>query len=89
MAATDGYVEQGMASIGERLTPLEQLRPDCPAPLRELVARATARTAEDRLPDIAAFRALLDTAYPRQTDDVGHWRTWLQDLYRRDTFVTR
>jgi phosphate/phosphite/phosphonate ABC transporter binding protein len=81
--------EGGTTQIGARLRPLAEARPDCPRGLVELVEKATARTASDRLPDAVTFRRLLDEAVPRQADDAEHWRAWLQALYRREAFVTR
>ena len=89
----DADVEQsgnaGVSVIGARLSPLSETRPGCPRELVELVERATARDATSRLTDAATFRQLLDAAVPRQADDADFWRAWLQDLYKRDEFVTR
>ncbi|HEX5061127.1 MAG TPA: phosphate/phosphite/phosphonate ABC transporter substrate-binding protein, partial [Kofleriaceae bacterium] len=63
--------------------------PDCPPGLVGLVEHATARNAADRVPDAATFRRMLDQVVPRQADDAEHWRSFLQPLYRRETFVTR
>ncbi|HSD90376.1 MAG TPA: serine/threonine-protein kinase [Kofleriaceae bacterium] len=87
--AADPDIERGGAKIGARLMPLGDIRPDVPAPIVDLVARATARDPADRLADAATFRKLLDEAVPRQADDAEHWRGWLQGLYRREAFVTR
>ena len=87
--AADADVERGLSQIGARLRPLAEVRPDCPGKLVELVERATARKAADRLPDAATFRQLLDEAVPRQADDVEHWRQWPQPLYRKDSFTQR
>jgi eukaryotic-like serine/threonine-protein kinase len=85
----DPDIERGSAKIGEKLRPLPELRPACPQPLVDIVERATARHAADRIPDAATFRRLLDEAVPRQADDTDHWRTWLQGLYRREAWSTR
>jgi phosphate/phosphite/phosphonate ABC transporter binding protein len=79
----------GFTTIGGRLRPLSEARPDCPRPLVEVVEQATAREAAARLPDAASFRQLLDVAVPRQADDADVWRSWLQDLYRDEVFVAR
>jgi phosphate/phosphite/phosphonate ABC transporter binding protein len=89
LLAADPDVERGGSKIGERLRPIAELRPDCPQPLADIIAEATARKPGDRLPTASAFRKLLDKAVPRQADDVDHWRTWLQGLYRREAFVAR
>jgi eukaryotic-like serine/threonine-protein kinase len=89
LLASDADLERGGMQIGERLKPLDELRKDCPPALLDLVARATARDAADRLPDVAAFRKLLDEALPRQADDADQWRDWLQSMYRREPFVVR
>ncbi|MBA3458306.1 MAG: phosphate/phosphite/phosphonate ABC transporter substrate-binding protein [Deltaproteobacteria bacterium] len=89
----DADVEQsgnaGVSMIGARLKPLAETRPECPRLLVELVERATARDPAARLTDAATFRQLLDAAVPRQADDADFWRSWLQELYTRDPFVTR
>jgi serine/threonine-protein kinase len=87
--AGDPDAERGSTQIAPRLPPLAELRPDVPPALAELVARATARSAADRIPDAATFRQWLDDAVPREADDVEHWRGFLQTLYRRDAFVAR
>jgi serine/threonine-protein kinase len=87
--AADPDVERGGTQIGERLKSIEAIRGDIPPELVEIVSRATARNAADRLPDASSFRKLLDEAVPRQADDAEHWRTWLQNLYRRESFVQR
>lgn len=87
--AADAEAERGTTTIGARLRPLGEVRPDCPRGLVELVERATARTAADRIADAATFRRMLDEAVPREADDAEHWRAWLQPLYRRDEFVAR
>src|SRR5262245_5724279 len=58
--------ELSQPTIGARLSPLAECRADCPRPAAELVARATAREAADRVGDAAEFRKLLDEAVPRQ-----------------------
>jgi serine/threonine-protein kinase len=85
----DADAERGSTQIGERLAPLPALRADCPPALVELVERATARDPAERLTDAATFRELLDKAVPRQADDAEQWRSFLQPLYRRESFVTR
>ncbi len=85
----DPDAERGGTTIGERLEPIAARRPDCPPGLVELVERATARSAAERLTNAAAFRELLDKAVPRQADDAEHWRNFVQQLYRREAFVTR
>jgi serine/threonine-protein kinase len=87
--AGDPDVERGGTKIGARLAPLAAIRPDLPPALIELVERATARKPDDRIPDAATFRKLIDAAVPRQADDAEHWRDWLQTLYRREAFATR
>jgi len=79
----------GFTTIGGRLRPLAEARPDCPSPLIELVEQATSREAAERLPDASSFRLLLDAAVPRQADDADVWRSWLQELYRDEVFVAR
>src|SRR5262245_28195587 len=54
--SADQDVERGGTTIGARLRPLVEVRPDTPPALIDLVERATARTAGDRLPTAAAFR---------------------------------
>src|SRR5262245_48806931 len=85
----DADVERGLSTIGARLRPLLELRPDCPPALLSIVEQATARKSADRMPDAATFRRLLDEAVPKQADDADHWRDWLQGLYRREGFITR
>lgn len=87
--AADPDAERGSVQIGARLRPLADIRPDCPPGLVTLVERATARTADVRLPDATSFRQLLDEAVPREADDAEAWRGFLQSLYRRDAFVQR
>jgi phosphate/phosphite/phosphonate ABC transporter binding protein len=87
--AADPDIERGGSKIGARLTPLTQIRPDTPAALVDIVNRATARKAPERLPDAATFRKLLDEAVPKQADESDYWRDWLQGLYRREPFVAR
>jgi serine/threonine-protein kinase len=87
--AADPDVERGITTIGARLRPLRELRPDCPASLVSIVEQATARDPDQRMPDAATFRHLLDEAVPKQADDADHWRGWLQRLYGREPFVTR
>ena len=84
----DGDGEQAMATIGPRLRPLAEVRPDCGA-LVTLVERATDRTAATRLQTAAEFRGLLDEAVPKQADDVEMWRELVAEVYRRDAFVAR
>ena len=79
----------GVSIIGERLRPIASLRPDCPPALVELVEAATARDSGTRLTDASTFRRMLDAAVPREADDTDFWRQWLQDLYRREAFVSR
>src|SRR5262245_19979671 len=64
--SAESDAERGGTQIGARLAPLVELRPDCPPALTELVARATARTPEQRIVDAATFRMLLDDAVPRE-----------------------
>jgi eukaryotic-like serine/threonine-protein kinase len=85
----DQDAERGTTQIGARLPPVTDARPDCPQGLVELVERATARTADERLPDATTFRQLIDAAVPRHADDAEEWRAFLQPLYRRDAFVAR
>jgi eukaryotic-like serine/threonine-protein kinase len=85
----DQDAERGSTHIGARLPPVTDARPDCPRALVEIVERATARNAADRLPDAETFRKLLDAAVPRHADDAENWRAFLQPLYRRDAFVAR
>ncbi len=87
--AADTEAERGSTQIASRLRPLGEIRTDVPGALVELVEHATARTATDRLPTAAAFRQRLDEAVPREADDVEHWRTFLQPLYRSDAFIAR
>jgi serine/threonine-protein kinase len=87
--AADHDAERGGSQIGARLSSLAEVRPDCPRGLVEIVERATARNAPDRLPDAATFRRMLDEVVPRQADDAEHWRNFLQPLYRREAFVAR
>lgn len=79
----------GMTSIGARLKPLAELRPDCPRELVELVEKATAREPAERLTDAAEFRRRLDAIVPRQADDAEVWREFIQTSYRRDAFIAR
>ncbi|HEU4616259.1 MAG TPA: serine/threonine-protein kinase [Kofleriaceae bacterium] len=87
--SAEADAERGTTQIGARLRPLAEARPDCPRELVELVERATARSAADRIGDAATFRRMLDAAVPREADDIEHWRDWLQPLYRSDAFVAR
>lgn len=93
-AALSGDVDLERSSgsgplIGARLRPLAEVRPDCPRALVALVERATARDPAARLADTGEFRRMLDDAVPREIDDAEHWRVFLQQFYRRDTFVAR
>ena len=84
----DGDGEQAVATIGPRLRPLAEIRPEC-GPLATLVDRATARTATDRIETAAEFRVLLDEAVPKQADDAEMWRSFVYNIYRRELFVSR
>lgn len=87
--SADAEAERGSTQIGARLKPLSEACPECPPGLAELVEKATARKPEDRLPDAATFRRMLDEAVPRQADDAEHWRDFIQPLYRREAWVAR
>ncbi len=87
--AGDADLERGGTLIGERLRRLEDVRPDCPQELVDLIHSATSRRAPNRIQDAATFRKRLDAAVPREADDAEHWRFWLQNLYRQEAFMAR
>ena len=84
----DGDGEQGVSTIGPRLAPLADRRPDCGA-LAQIVERATARDPASRLQSAEELRALIDDAVPRQADDPAMWRNFIQSAMRHDAFVAR
>ena len=85
----ESEVELGASTIGPRLRPLGELRPDCPSAIVDVVARATAREPADRYPTAVAFREALDAAVPRLGDDLAYWREFVLSVYRDEAFVTR
>lgn len=79
-----GEVRKSMAA---GLTPVRELRPDCPPELAEVIEQGIAADAIERFDSASDLRDAIERAFPRQIDDADVHQHFIAAVFGHERFV--